>query len=77
MGGFGAAFGAFTVAALTIAILLFALALGIAHAQEETVAAIKARTGQVKRFGGYILVAVGAWTIALAVFADFFARIFR
>jgi len=29
-----------------------------------------------KRWGGRILLVVGAWLIALAVFAGFFARVF-
>lgn len=76
MGGFVAAFAAFIVAALAIAVLVFSLALGVARAQEETVDAIRARAPQVKRFGGYILIAVGGWTLALALFTDFLARFF-
>lgn len=75
-GGFAAAFVAFVVAAVAIALLVFGLALTVARAQEETVKAVRAGIGQVKRFGGYILIGVGGWLIALAVFAEFFARYF-
>ena len=55
---------------------MFALALAIALAQERTVKSIQARTPAVKRWGGRILVLVGAWFVALGVFAGFFADLF-
>lgn len=55
---------------------MFVMAFAIATAQEEIVAAARAHVGDVKRWGGLILVGVGLWLIALAVFAGFFARIF-
>jgi len=55
---------------------MFGLALTIATAQERTVAAIEARAGAVKRWGGRVLLIVGAWFVALGVFADAFARLF-
>lgn len=76
MGGFAGGLAAFLVAAIAIAALVFSLAFAIARAQEETVKAISARGSQVKRLGGYILIAVGAWTLALAVFAEFFVQFF-
>lgn len=75
-GGFAAAIVAFVAAAAVLALLVFIFALVVARAQEATVQAIRARVGQVKRYGGYVLIAVGAWTLALAAFADFFARLF-
>jgi len=30
----------------------------------------------VKRWGGHVLITLGLWFIALAVFADFFAELF-
>jgi hypothetical protein len=59
-----------------VVVLLFALALLTATAQERTVQALRAGAPAVKRWGGRILLAVGAWLIALAVFAGFFARVF-
>jgi hypothetical protein len=55
---------------------MFALALAIALAQERTVESIQTRTPAVKRWGGRILLLVGAWFVALGVFAGFFADLF-
>lgn len=70
------ALGAFIVAALVIVLLMFTLSLAIAGAQEGLVATLKAHVAQVKRWGGWILIAVGLWLFALTAFADFFAGIF-
>jgi hypothetical protein len=64
------------VAALAIVALMFSLALSLATAQERVVTAMQAGAPSVKRWGGRILVVVGAWFIVLAVFASFFARVF-
>lgn len=55
---------------------MFLLAFAVGTAQEGVIAAVHAHLGAVKRWGGRILIAVGIWFIALAVFADFFARLF-
>ena len=55
---------------------MFALALAIALAQERTVESIETRAPAVKRWGGRILLLVGAWFVALGVFAGFFADLF-
>lgn len=75
-GGTAAAFSAFVVAALTMALLMFGLSVGIALAQEQVVSALRARTQTVKRWGGYILIMVGIWLWALTLWADFFTSIF-
>ncbi|MEX2210348.1 MAG: hypothetical protein WD689_01095 [Gaiellaceae bacterium] len=67
---------AFAVAALVIVALLFAAASGVARAQQATVERIKAQAPAVKRWGGFVLLGVGAWFIVLAVFADAFADLF-
>jgi hypothetical protein len=67
---------AFANAALVIVVLMFVLAFAIAGAQETVIATVRAHVGEVKRWGGWILTVVGAWFILLAIFADFFARIF-
>lgn len=76
MGGFAAGFSAFLMASVVLVGLLFAAALGVAGAQDQTIKTIRAHAPRVKRWGGWILVAVGAWFLSLAVFADFFADIF-
>ncbi len=48
----------------------------VGTAQEGVVARLRSATPAVKRWGGYILVGVGAWFIVLSVFADFFSGIF-
>ena len=58
-------------AAAAMVVLMFSLALTIGLAQERTVRAIRARASRVRRWGGYILVTVGLWTAALAVFPGF------
>lgn len=47
----------------------------MALAQEGVTARIMTGAPTVKRWGGYVLIVVGAWFIALGVFADFFARV--
>ena len=64
------------MAGLALVVLMFALALLIATAQQRTVQALQAGAPEVKRWGGRVLLVVGAWLIALAVFAGFFARVF-
>lgn len=76
LGGFGAASLAFGVAALTMIALMFTLAAVIASAGERVGAAMRASTPTVKRWGGRILLLVGAWFLVLAAFARFFARVF-
>ena len=71
-----AAYVAFGVAALMMALLMFGLSLLIARAQEHVVKALRARVVQVKQWGGRILILVGVWLIILSVWADTFARIF-
>ena len=75
-GGRGAAFTAFVVAAATMALLMFALALLVGAAQERLLDSLKAGTRQIKRWSGALLLVVGAWLIVLAIWAEFFARIF-
>lgn len=64
------------MAALVIVFLMFGLSLAVALAQEDVVAGLRANAAEVKRWGGWILVAVGVWLVALAVFADALARVF-
>lgn len=64
------------MAALALVALVFVLSLALATTQERTVEAMREGAPAVKRWGGRILMAVGVWFIALAVFAGFFARVF-
>lgn len=59
-----------------IVALMFTLARAIAGAQERAIASLRAAAPSVKRWGGWILVAVGAWFVLLGIFADFFADVF-
>lgn len=56
--------------------LVFTAAFTVANAEQRTLERIKAQAPAVKRWAGWILVAVGVWFILLAVFADFFSRIY-
>lgn len=75
MGGFETALAAFGVAASTIVVLMFVLSLTIATAQNLVVRMAAVGVRAVKSWGGGILIAVGCLLIALAVWADFFARL--
>ena len=76
MGGFEAAFIAFVVASIVLVGLVFAAAIGVADAQDQTIEKIKAQASRVKKWGGWILTMVGVWFLILAAFADFFAKVF-
>jgi cytochrome c biogenesis protein CcdA len=56
--------------------LLFAAALTVARAQEGVVSRVQAHAPRVKRYSGVVLIGVGVWFLALAVFADLFADLF-
>jgi hypothetical protein len=64
------------VAGLVLIVMFVGLSLVIGSAQEHTVKRIQASSTQVKRWGGWILVAVGTWFLVLVIWADFFAEIF-
>jgi hypothetical protein len=64
------------IASVVLIGLVFAAAFGVARAQDQTIAHIRASAPRVKRWAGWILAAVGAWLLVLAAFADFFAGIF-
>jgi protein-S-isoprenylcysteine O-methyltransferase Ste14 len=76
VGGFASGFLGFLVAAIVLVGLVFAAAFSVAGAQDQTVASMRAHAPRVKRWGGWVLVGVGAWFLLLAAFADFFADIF-
>lgn len=73
LGGFGAALTAFVVAATVMTGLVFAAAFAVAGAYQATMERIQARAPTVKKWGGYLLLLVGAWLLLLAIFVDFFA----
>jgi hypothetical protein len=55
---------------------VFASAFAVAGAQESTLERIKVQAPTVKRWGGRVLIVLGVWFLALAVFVDFFAELF-
>lgn len=57
-------------------VLAFGVALLVAFAQETVGARIAAGAPTVKRWGGIVLVIVGAWFVALGIFAETFVRVF-
>ncbi|MDX1658969.1 MAG: hypothetical protein R3343_09135 [Nitriliruptorales bacterium] len=75
-GGFAAALAAFATTGAVLVLLLFAAAIGVARAGRGFTRRLRSGTSTVKRWGGYVLVAVGVWMLALAAFADTFARVF-
>ena len=66
----------FATAALTIALVMAVLLVAIGKAQTHIVRSLKEATHLVKRWGGIILILVGSWLIALAIWANVFAQIF-
>lgn len=56
--------------------LLFGLSLTVALAQEALLERLRARATTIKRSAGWVLVVVGLWLVALAVWADGFGRLF-
>lgn len=57
-------------------LLIFGAAMGVAVWQEAAVERLRAVTPDIKRWGGWVLLAVGAWLIAPSVWSDLFARLF-
>lgn len=55
---------------------MFALAVLLATARERLVERIKEGAPTIKGWGGRVLIVVGAWFIALGVFADYFSDLF-
>jgi len=70
------AFLAFVTAALVMVVLFFAVATLVAFAQERTLSGLRAQTLRVKRWGGIVLLGVGSWLLALAIWAEAFVKIF-
>ncbi|MGH2694851.1 MAG: hypothetical protein ACRDJJ_08555 [Actinomycetota bacterium] len=64
------------MAAATLVVLMLVLVSAIGTAQERVVSRLRASPAFVKRWGGWILVLVGGWFLALAMWADFFAQVF-
>ncbi|HZD73192.1 MAG TPA: hypothetical protein VE776_04790 [Actinomycetota bacterium] len=57
-------------------VLLFALAALLATAQQRATTALARSGPTVKRWGGRVLLLVGAWLLVLAVFAGTFAGLY-
>lgn len=70
------AFAAFVVAGLVLVLMFVGLSFVVGRAQECTLERARASSTEVKRWGGFILVVVGAWFLVLTIWADFFAGIF-
>lgn len=75
-GGAAAALTAFMFAGVVLVVMFVGLSLLVGSAQEHTLKRIQARSTEVKRWGGWILVGIGTWFLILAIWADFFAEIF-
>ena len=55
---------------------MFGLALSVTRVQDRTIRALRLASAVTRKFGGVILIVVGAWFLALAIWADFFATVF-
>ena len=67
---------AFAAAGTALVALMFAAALVVATAQEQLIEGAREHSPTLKRAGGWVLFAVGAWMLALAALAKPLARIF-
>lgn len=67
---------AFATAGLVIVLLLFGLAAAIALAQKQVITTLQTSVGNVKRWGGWVLIGIGLWTLSLAIWAEQFSHIF-
>ncbi len=64
------------VSGVVIVLLLFGLAVIVTTAQQLVITQLRAGTSLVKRWGGAVLIVVGVWTLASAILAGQFARLF-
>jgi hypothetical protein len=76
MGGAQAAIAAFSLAGLALVVLMFALSLAVATAQEVVTRMADVGAPIVKRWGGRILIGVGLWLVVLALGANVLTRFF-
>ena len=56
--------------------LILGAAVAVSISQEATVERLGAATPTIKRWGGWVLITVGTWFIALAVFSNTFKDLF-
>lgn len=59
-----------------MAVLFFVLAFLIARTQEDVVGAVRARLLAIRTATGILVILIGAWLLALAAWAEFFADVF-
>lgn len=64
------------MAAASLSLLVFASAFALATARGTLLTAARTHTPSIKRWGGWILLGVGLWVLALAVFAEPLAEVF-
>jgi hypothetical protein len=64
------------VAAVVLVGLLFAASFLVVGAREKTLDRVRASAPAVKRWGGHVLIVVGAWFVVLGIWADAFAALF-
>lgn len=55
---------------------MFTLAIMVTTAREQTIRSLRIASSSAKRFGGMVLIGVGIWFLALAIWADYFASVF-
>jgi cytochrome c biogenesis protein CcdA len=67
---------AFVVAGIVLVTMFVVLSFLVGRAQERALQRLRASATEVKRWGGWILIGIGTWFVILAIWADFFARIF-
>lgn len=66
----------FLITIFTIIFVMGLLVILIGTAQNRVLQSLRTSPQRVKRWGGFILILVGSWLIALAIWADTFSRIF-
>lgn len=61
---------------MMMVLLFFTLAALVAYAQDRTLTILREQTIQVKQWGGGVLILVGSWLLATAIWAAAFSKIF-
>lgn len=57
-------------------VLMFVLAVVIGTAQDEFTSRLRAEAPRIKRWGGIVLIVVGLWSVAIGIWANYFATVF-
>ncbi len=75
-GGFDAAFVAYLVTGVTLVMLILVSAVVVAVGRDAAIGDLTTLAPSIKKWAGWVLVAVGGWFFLLAVFSEQFVDLF-